>query len=126
MMLNEDGLFPAEPTTRAIARGHYFSICGLPIISPHGHTNLRWFAENEAYPDPAQLFVVPDHCVFCMLYSQCVPLKQLAIGSASREDSKRVWRIFAQHYSLFRGTPTRLCLDFTFQERFGIGVPRAT
>jgi glucuronate isomerase len=31
-----------------------------------------------------------------------------------------VWRIFAQHYYLFRGTPTRLWLDFAFAELFGL------
>jgi len=120
MMLNENRLFPAEPTTRSIARRLYLSIQGLPIISPHGHTNPRWFAENQPFPDPAQLFVVPDHYVFRMLYSQGVPLEQLGIGSTSLEDPKGVWRIFAQHYYLFRGTPTRLWLDFAFQELFGL------
>src|SRR3984893_5917676 len=120
MILSEDRLFPAQPITRSIAKRLYSSLSGLPIISPHGHTNPRWFAENEPFPDPAQLFVVPDHYVLRMLYSQGVPLEQLAIESASVGDSKRVWRIFAQHYSLFRGTPTRLWLDFAFQELFGL------
>lgn len=120
MILNEDRLFPAEPTTRSIARRLYLSIRDLPILSPHGHTNPRWFAENEPFPDPTQLFVVPDHYVLRMLYSQGIPLEQLAIESTSLEDSKRVWRIFAQHYYLFRGTPTRLWLDFAFQQLFGL------
>jgi glucuronate isomerase len=119
-ILNEDRLFPAEPTTRSIARRLYSSIRGLQIISPHGHTNPRWFSENEPFPDPAQLFVVPDHYVFRMLYSQGVSLEQLGIGSSSLEDPRGVWRIFAQHYYLFRGTPTRLWLDFAFQELFGL------
>ena len=119
-ILNEDRLFPSESTTRSIARRLYSSIRGLPIISPHGHTNPRWFSENEPFPDPAQLFVVSDHYVFRMLYSQGVPLEQLGIGSVSLDDPRRVWRIFAQHYYLFRGTPTRLWLDFAFQELFGL------
>lgn len=119
-MLNEDRLFPAEPNTRFIAKRLYSSISALPIISPHGHTDSRWFADNEPFPEPAQLFVVPDHYVFRMLYSQGVPLEQLGIGSTSLEDPRRVWRIFAQHYYLFRGTPTRLWLDFAFLELFGL------
>ncbi len=119
-ILDEDRLFPAEPTTRSIARRLYSSLRGLPIISPHGHTNPRWFSENEPFLDPVQLFVIPDHYVFRMLYSQGIPLEQLGIGSASLEDPRRVWRIFAQHYYLFRGTPTRLWLDFAFQELFGL------
>jgi glucuronate isomerase len=119
-MLNEDRLFPAEPNTRFIAKRLYSSVSALPIISPHGHTDSRWFADNEPFPEPAQLFVVPDHYVFRMLYSQGVPLEQLGIGSTSLEDPRRVWRIFAQHYYLFRGTPTRLWLDFAFLELFGL------
>ena len=119
-ILNEDRLFPADPTTRSIARRLYSRICGLPIISPHGHADPRWFAENEPFPDPAQLFVVPDHYIFRMLYSQGVALEQLGIGSASLGDPRGVWRIFAQHYYLFRGTPTRLWLDYAFQELFGL------
>ena len=122
MMLNEDRLFPAEPNTRSIARRLYSSISGLPIISSHGHTNPRWFADNEPFPDPAQLFVAADHYVFRMLYSQGIALEQLGIGATALEDPKRVWRIFAQHYYLFRGTPTRLWLDFAFQELFGLGA----
>jgi len=119
-ILNADRLFPAETNTRSIARRLYSRISDLPIISPHGHTDSRWFADNEPFPEPAQLFVVPDHYVFRMLYSQGVRLEQLGIGSTSLEDPRRVWRIFAQHYYLFRGTPTRLWLDFAFQELFGL------
>jgi glucuronate isomerase len=122
-ILNENRLFPADESIRPIAKRLYSSVSGLPIISPHGHTNPRWFAENEPFPDPAQLFVVADHYVYRMLYSQGVDLEQLGIGSASVVDPRGVWRIFAQHYYLFRGTPTRLWLDFAFQEIFGLDAP---
>jgi glucuronate isomerase len=36
------------------------------------------------------------------------------------KDARKVWRIFAKHYYLFRGTPTRMWLDFAFQELFGL------
>jgi glucuronate isomerase len=119
-ILNKDRLFPSDPNSRAVARRLYDSVRGLPIISPHGHADPRWFAEDEPFPDPAQLFVVPDHYIYRMLYSQGVPLEQLGVGSTSVEDPRRVWRIFAQHYYLFRGTPTRLWLDFAFQELFAL------
>ena len=119
-ILNEDRLFPADPTTRAIARQLYSRIRNLPIVSPHGHANPRWFADNQAFPDPAELFVVPDHYVLRMLYSQGVPLEQLGLGSGVLHDPRSIWRIFAQHYYLFRGTPTRLWLDFAFRELFGL------
>ncbi|HWO32811.1 MAG TPA: glucuronate isomerase, partial [Candidatus Acidoferrum sp.] len=120
MILHEDRLFPAEPNTRSIARRLYSRISDLPIISPHGHTNPRWFADNGPFPEPTQLFVAPDHYVLRMLYSQGISLEQLGIGSTPPQDPRRVWRIFAQHYYLFRGTPTRLWLDFAFQELFGL------
>jgi glucuronate isomerase len=119
-ILNEDRLFPPDPNTRSVARRLYGSVHNLPIISPHGHADPRWFAEDVPFPDPAQLFVVPDHYVFRMLYSQGIPLEQLGVGPTPLEDPRRVWRIFAQHYYLFRGTPTRLWLDFAFQELFGL------
>jgi glucuronate isomerase len=119
-ILHADRLFPADHTTRDIARWLHASINRVPILSPHGHANPRWFSKNEPFPDPAQLFVVPDHYVFRMLYSQGIPLERLGIGSASEQDPRSVWRIFAQHYYLFRGTPTRLWLDFAFQELFGL------
>ena len=119
-ILDENRLFPSDPNTRAVARRLYTGVRDLPIISPHGHTDPRWFAEDKPFSDPASLFVVPDHYIYRMLYSQGVPLEQLGIGSTSLEDPRRVWRIFAKHYYLFRGTPTRLWLDFAFQELFGL------
>ena len=114
-MLDENRLFPSEPNTRSVARGLYANVRDLPIISPHGHADPRWFAEDEPFPDPAQLFVIPDHYIFRMLYSQGIPLEQLGVGSTSIEDPRRIWRIFAENYYLFRGTPTRLWLYFAFQ-----------
>ena len=123
-MLHEDRLFPTDPATRAIARRLYADVRNLPIVSPHGHTDPRWFAENLPFADPAQLFVTPDHYVFRMLYSQGVRLEDLGVpradGSAQEIDPRRVWRLFAQHYRLFAGTPTRLWLDHAFQSLFGL------
>lgn len=122
--LNPDRLFPAEPSVRAIARRLYERVERLPIISPHGHTDPRWYAENEHFPDPAKLFVVPDHYVFRMLYSQGIRLEDLGVqrrdGSPVEADGRRIWRLFASHYHLFRGTPTRMWLDHAFSTLFGI------
>jgi glucuronate isomerase len=119
MLIHPDRLFPAEPSTRKIARTLYDYVRALPIVSPHGHANAAWFARNEPFPDPAKLFVQPDHYIFRMLYSQGVSLEDLEIGQPALKDPRRVWRIFARHYYLFRGTPTRMWLDFAFQELFG-------
>jgi glucuronate isomerase len=120
MLIHPDRLFPAEPGTREIARTLYEGVRTLPIISPHGHTQAAWFAANQPFPDPAQLFVQPDHYITRMLYSQGVSLEDLEIGHPELKNARKVWRIFAGHYYLFRGTPTRLWLDFAFQEVFGL------
>jgi glucuronate isomerase len=120
MLMDEDRLFPAEPGARNIARALYASVKTLPIVSPHGHTQAAWFARNEPFPDPATLFVQPDHYVYRMLYSQGISLDELEIGAPELKDPRKVWRIFASHFYLFRGTPTRLWLDYAFHHLFGL------
>jgi glucuronate isomerase len=120
MVIHEDRLFPAEPGALKVARALYASIKTLPIVSPHGHTQAAWFARNEPFPDPAKLFVQPDHYVFRMLYSQGISMEDLEIGRPELKDPRKVWRIFASHYYLFRGTPTRIWLDFAFHQLFGL------
>ena len=121
-LLDPDRLFPSDPVPRAIARDLFDSVRDLPIISPHGHTEPRWFAEDAPFPDPARLFVTPDHYVFRMLASQGVALTDLGVpradGGASEADGRAIWRTFAAHYHLFRGTPSRLWLDYVFQNLF--------
>lgn len=119
-MIHPDRLFPAEPSTRKMARTLYDHVRPLPIVSPHGHTHASWFARNEPFPDPAKLLVQTDHYIFRMLYSQGVSLEDLEIGRPALKNPRNVWRIFASHYYLFRGTPARMWLDFAFQELFGL------
>lgn len=119
-ILHPDRLFPADPETRSIARRLYDSIQALPIVSPHGHTDAAWFAKNEPFPDPTQLLILPDHYVYRMLYSQGVSMHDLGIRQKGAIDSRKIWRIFAEHYHLFRGTPTRLWLDYEFEMLFGL------
>lgn len=121
--LDPDRLFPKDGKGRDLARALYASISDLPIISPHGHTDPRWFAENAPFPDPAQLFIVPDHYVFRMLYSQGIKLEDLGVptqdGTSVETDSRKIWRRFAENYHLFRGTPSRMWLDHAFATVFG-------
>ena len=101
----------------------YESVRDLPIVSPHGHTDPRWFAENQPFANPSALFIQPDHYIFRMLYSQGIPLEAVGIpgpGSTYTPDPGEVWRVFARNYYLFRGTPTRLWLDHSLQTLFGI------
>ena len=124
--LDEDRLFPADEGSRRLARDLFESVRNLPIVSPHGHTDPRWFAEDSAFKNPADLFVTPDHYVFRMLYSQGVGLDDLGIprrdGSRAAVDPREVWRIFAKHYYLFRATPSRLWIDHSLCEVFGVEV----
>jgi len=123
-VLSEDRLFPAEPSVRAIARRLYSKVRALSIVSPHGHTDPAWFALDEPFADPATLLVVPDHYVYRMLYSQGVALEALGIprtdGAQVERDPRKIWRLLAEQWHLFRATPSRLWLTHTFADVFGI------
>lgn len=122
--LHPDRLLPADPHTRAIARVLLDEVENLPVISPHGHTDPAWFALDEAFPDPAQLLIIPDHYLLRMLYSQGVQLEALGVrprdGSDYQRDGREIWRNFAANYHLFRGTPTRMWMDWVLGDLFGI------
>ncbi|MGH8851218.1 MAG: glucuronate isomerase [Casimicrobiaceae bacterium] len=124
LTLHPDRLFPSEPRQRDLARKLYATVKDLPIVSPHGHTDPQWYADNAPFSNASALFITPDHYVFRMLYSQGVPLENLAIprrdGGPVESDARRIWRTFAASYHLFRGTPTRIWLDHAFHEVFGI------
>ncbi|MEJ2110449.1 MAG: glucuronate isomerase [Acidobacteriota bacterium] len=126
-LLHEDRLFPSEPMQRSIARRLYSEVRNLPVISPHGHTDPRWFAENVPFTDPATLLVIPDHYVFRMLYSQGVSLESLGIprtdGKQVETDPKKIWDLFARYFYLFRATPTQLWFHHVLEEVFGIAEP---
>ena len=123
-MLHPDRLFPSDPTQRDIARRLYGEVSALPIISPHGHTDPSWFAKDEPFPDPASLFVKPDHYAFRMLYSQGIPLEQLGVprkdGGETSSDNRAIWRLLASNWHLFRGTPTSMWLTHAFETVFGV------
>jgi glucuronate isomerase len=127
LTLNPDRLFSADPAQRALARTLYATVKDLPIVSPHGHTDPQWYADNEPFSNASALFITPDHYVFRMLYSQGIALEDLGIprrdGGAVEQDARKIWRTFAAHYPLFRGTPTRIWLDHAFHEVFGVREP---
>ncbi|WP_313801367.1 glucuronate isomerase [Sphingobium sp.] len=124
--LHPDRLFPSDPRTRDIARALHATVKELPIVSPHGHTDPRWFAYDQPFANPSDLLIVPDHYVFRMLMSQGVKLEELGVptvdGSRTENDPRTIWHRFAAHYHLFRGTPSRMWLDWVFAEAFGIDV----
>ena len=80
LTLHPDRLFSPEARQRAIASELYDQIVDLPLLSPHGHTDPRWFADNEPFDDPTSLLVTPDHYLTRMLYSQGVPLESLGVA----------------------------------------------
>ncbi|MBN8843160.1 MAG: glucuronate isomerase [Sphingomonadales bacterium] len=122
LTLHPDRLFPADATTRDIARALYAEVADLPIISPHGHTDPAWFATDAPWDNATELLLAPDHYVFRMLYSQGVDLDALRVprrDGTPATDPREAWRLFAGNYHLFRGTPSRMWLDHVFAEVFG-------
>jgi glucuronate isomerase len=109
---------------RRVARALYDETRSLPIVSPHGHVDPRILATNDPFPEPTSLFITPDHYVLRLLYANGVPLEALGVprrdGGQVEGDPRRVWRLFAELYDLFLGTPTRAWLDYELHEVFGI------
>ncbi len=129
LRLDPDRFFPAEPTQRRIASELFSRIEKLPIVSPHGHTDAAWFADDASFEDPVSLLLWPDHYLLRLLYSAGVTLESIGIAphdhddSAVESDRRRIWRRLAEHYYIFRGTPCRTWLDHTFLEVFGLDRP---
>ena len=120
-----DRLFSSDPEQRAIARRLFAEVERLPIISPHGHTDPAWFADNALFDNATDLLLAPDHYLLRMLYSQGVPLEALGVptrAGKSKADPREAWRLFARHFHLFRGTPSSIWLNHVFGEVFGLDV----
>jgi glucuronate isomerase len=126
LQLHEDRYFDPDPAIRRAARAVYEETGPLPLICPHGHVEPALLAENEPFPEPAALLIIPDHYIFRMLYSRGVSLEALGIptrdGSRWKQDPRRIWQRFAEHRYLFRGTPTGAWLDHELYDVFGIRV----
>ena len=125
LRLHPDRLLPADPSTRAIARRLLERVEPLPIISPHGHCDPRWWADDEPFADPATLLITGDHYVLRMLHSAGVPLDALGrvpLDGGPVAEPRSVWRAFAAHYDLFHATPSRLWLDHALSVVLGVDV----
>lgn len=123
--LREDRYFDPDPSQRKVAMELYQSVAHLPIVSPHGHVDPRLLAdENASFGSPADLFIIPDHYVFRMLYSQGIPLENLGVPRVDavpiEMDHRKIWQIFADHFHLFRGAPTGAWLAHELYFVFGI------
>ncbi|MEO8580302.1 MAG: glucuronate isomerase [Gemmatimonadales bacterium] len=123
---NENRYFDSDPIIRRHARALYDETRGLPIVSPHGHVDAAILAKNEAFADPASLIITPDHYVLRLLYSRGVPLESLGVAAidgsspAAEQDPRKIWRTFADHWRLFRATPTRAWLEYELRDVFGV------
>jgi len=117
--------FDPEPQPTEIAQRLYTQVANLPLICPHGHVDPRLFAETDySFGTPTDLFILPDHYVFRMLYSQGVPLEYLGLprrdGHPTESDHRKIWQTFAENFYLFRGTPTSLWLTHELHDIFSI------
>lgn len=126
-MLNPDRYFDPNPAVRTIARGLYARVAELPLVCPHGHVDPKILAEDTPFPNPAALLVIPDHYVTRMLYSQGVALERLGVptldGTPVETDPRAIWQLFADHFYLFRGTPSGAWLSHELADVFGVTEP---
>jgi glucuronate isomerase len=121
----QDRYFSAEPGQRAIARQLFQQVGGLPLICPHGHVDPKLFADPDyRFGSPTEMFLIPDHYIFRMLYSQGVSMESVAIprrdGGPVEMDHRKAWQVFAENFYLFRATPTGMWLVDELYDLFGI------
>ncbi|MCX7668460.1 MAG: glucuronate isomerase, partial [Anaerolineae bacterium] len=124
-LLSPDRFFGPDGRQKEIARRLYDRVANLPLVCPHGHVDPRMFADPDySFGSPADLLIIPDHYVFRMLYSQGVPLEALGVprrdGGPVETDHRKIWQTFADHFYLFRGTPTGIWLTQELVEVFGV------
>jgi glucuronate isomerase len=126
-VLDPDRLLPPDPGVRRLARTLYEGTRALPIVSPHGHVDPSSLADDRPVDDPAVELVTRDHYLLRMLHSQGLPLEALGVrphdDGAEVADGRSTWRTFAEHYHLFRATPSKLWLDHTLAEVFAFDDP---
>jgi len=114
--MNPDRFLSPDPATRDIARELYQAVAKLPIVSTHGHVDPRLFSDpNATFGTPAELFIIPDHYVTRILYSQGIPLETLLTG-----DHRKIWKLFCENFHLFRGIPSGIWLTDELASVFGV------
>lgn len=125
LMVQQESYFGATNQQERIARELYEAIIDLPLVCPHGHVDPRLFADPAAtFGSPADLFIIPDHYIIRMLYSQGIALEQLGVpradGGPVETDHRAVWRLFCANFHLFRGTPSGIWLGHELSNVFSI------
>lgn len=124
LVLHPDRYFDADTTVRRIARELYEGTRELPLVGTHGHVDPRILADNTPFPEPTELLIIPDHYVLRMLYARGIGMESLGVATRDatpvEADPRKAWQLFADHYYLFRGTPTGVWLDYELHEVFGV------
>ncbi len=120
--LDDERLLPVDPATRRIASGLYEQVRDLPIVSPHGHVPAQWLASDEPFADPATLLITPDHYVTRLLHASGIDLADLGVGQGPLDEaqSRRAWRLFCEHWPVYRGTPVRFWMESELVDIFGV------
>jgi len=122
LTVHPDRLLPADPETRTVARRLYAAVRDLPIVSPHGHVDPRILVDDEAFADPASLFIQPDHYVTRLLHAGGVALDRLGVGEGPlpEDRAREAWRLLCENWHLLRGTPVRYWFDSELSDIFGV------
>ncbi len=123
--LDSERLFDPNPSQRQLAGQLYSEVKDLALVCPHGHVSPDLLANPKAvFGSPTELFFIPDHYIFRMLYSQGISMESMGIppqdGSSGQPDHRQIWQLFAEHFYLFRGTPTGLWLADELVKVFGV------
>jgi glucuronate isomerase len=122
--LHPDRFFDADQSVRRAARELHAETRELPLICPHGHVDPALLADDAHFPEPTALLIIPDHYIFRMLYSRGVRLETLGIptrdGTAVERDPRAIWQRVADHWHLFRGTPTGVWMAHELHDLFGV------
>ena len=123
--LAEDRFFDPPAENIILARRFYEYIRALPILSPHTHIDIKLFTDEAGkFDNPAEVFIQRDHYILRLLHANGIPLEALGIprkdGRAVESDPRQVWRNFCSHFHLFRGTPSRIWIEHTLQDVFGV------
>ena len=117
MMLAQDRLFDPEPAQKTAAMDLYAIVQNLPIVSPHGHVDPALFSDAaRSFGNPVELLIQPDHYVLRMLYSQGISYDRLL----SKDNPRQVWQLFAEHFYLYRATPSGMWFSHALEAVFGV------
>lgn len=117
-----DRLLPVDPHTRSIARDLLALMQDQPIVSPHGHVDPHLLLDDTPFRDPTSLFITPDHYVTRLLHASGVSLDALGVGRVPLDDAdaRAAWRLLADNWIRYAGTPSRLWLESELHDVFGI------